>query len=147
MLCVAPSAMSRNAEPALVGLWLTEDQQAVISIERCPGGDFCGRLVSFVIGPQDEGKPQIDDRNPDPALRGRPLCGLPMLGGFRPAGGGELSDGWIYNPNNGKTYAVRMTLDGDTRLRLRGYVLMPLFGETQIWTRSAPVAPCSPPPR
>jgi len=45
--------------------------------------------------------------------------------------GGEILD-----PNNGKTYKVRLTpADGGKKLDVRGYIGAPLFGRTQTWIR------------
>jgi len=38
-------------------------------------------------------------------------------------------------PTSGNTYTRQPTLDGDDRLRLRGYVGVPLIGRTTTWTR------------
>ena len=43
--------------------------------------------------------------------------------------------GKIYNGENGKTYSANISLQPDGKLRLRGYVGTPMFGETQLWTR------------
>jgi len=91
--------------------------------------------------PNRDGKPAIDRNNPDEALRTRPLCGLEMLGDFRQTEPNRWGDGWIYNPENGKRYHATMTLDGNL-LKLRGYVGIPLFGETQTWTRADPKLKC-----
>ena len=45
--------------------------------------------------------------------------------------GGEILD-----PNNGKTYKVRMTpIDGGKQLEVRGYIGLAAFGRTQTWIR------------
>ena len=45
--------------------------------------------------------------------------------------GGEILD-----PNNGKTYKVRMTPKDDGKtLAVRGYIGAPLLGRTQTWVR------------
>jgi len=45
--------------------------------------------------------------------------------------GGEILD-----PNNGKTYKVRLTPgDGGKTLSVRGYIGAPLLGRTQTWVR------------
>ena len=43
--------------------------------------------------------------------------------------------GQIYNGENGKIYNANISLQPDGKLRLRGYVGSPMFGETQLWTR------------
>jgi uncharacterized protein (DUF2147 family) len=53
---------------------------------------------------------------------------------FAPTSAGEWS-GTIYNRDNGKTYDCLMTVLAADRLKVRPYVVLPLFGQTQIWAR------------
>ncbi len=122
-------------QPPVLGRWLSQSGKGVIEIFPC-ADKLCGRLV-WIADPIRDGAPATDRNNPDPVLKRRPLCGLVMLGDFVPTGPGRWGDGWIYSPENGKTYRATMTLDG-AALKLRGYVGIPLFGETQTWTRADP---------
>ena len=45
-------------------------------------------------------------------------------------GGGE-----IYDPESGKTYSAKMSLESPDTLSLRGYVGIPLFGRPSTWSR------------
>ena len=52
----------------------------------------------------------------------------------------QRSDIWdgghILDPNDGKTYKVRLTpIDGGKKLEVRGYIGMPMLGRTQTWIR------------
>ena len=126
---------ARAQAPSATGGWLSEDGKGVIEIYPC-GGKLCGKLA-WLAEPNSDGKPKLDRNNPDPALRRQPLCGLTMLRDFRQLEPNRWGDGLIYNPENGKTYHATLTLDGN-QLKLRGYVGIPLFGETQTWTRADP---------
>ena len=130
---LAPSAGAQT--PPVAGRWLSEDGKGVIEIYPC-ADKVCGKLA-WMSDPNRDGKPAVDRNNPDPALRQRPLCGLTMLGDFRQLEANRWGDGWIYSPENGKTYRATMTLEGDL-LKLRGYIGIPLLGETQTWTRADP---------
>jgi hypothetical protein len=44
-------------------------------------------------------------------------------------------DGEVYNPDNGENYRARMSMEKGGSLRIRAYLLLPLFGHTLIWTR------------
>jgi uncharacterized protein (DUF2147 family) len=134
---VAPSHAA-PPQPPVLGHWLSEGRDAVIEIFPCGDDTLCGRLTWFAPGPDDAKNPPMDGNNPDLSLRFRPLCGLVILKGFKPSGEGEWNDGSVYDPDNGKTYRATMTLVDDGTLRLRGYIGIPLFGETQAWTRAAP---------
>ena len=122
-------------QPRVVGRWLSESRKGVIEIYPC-ADKLCGKLF-WLVDPIRDGAPAVDRNNKDPALRQRPLCGLTMLGDFQQVDANRWGDGWIYSPENGKTYRATMTLDGD-QLKLRGYIGIPLLGETQTWTRADP---------
>jgi uncharacterized protein (DUF2147 family) len=128
------AAGAAAADPAH-GLWRVEGGDAVVEIAPC-GDSVCGRIVWMAEPNLASGEPKRDQRNEDPARRDRPVCGMQMIGGFEQDGPGEWENGEIYNPRNGKTYSADMAVRGET-LRLRGYVGVPLFGETQVWTREA----------
>lgn len=119
-----------------VGTWLTEEGKSRIEISRC-GEELCGRIVWLREPNEPDGSPKLDDENPDPQLRDRPILGLQILSGFTRASedGTEWEDGTIYNPENGKTYSCTIAVREDGTLRVRGYVGIPLLGETQIWQR------------
>jgi uncharacterized protein (DUF2147 family) len=120
---LAPGA-GRSAVP-IEGAWLTEDGGGVIDIEPC-GSQYCGRIVGLAAAAS--GKPLPKDVN------GNSRCGLQIVRGLAENDPGEWS-GKIINPEDGQTYSARLTVDDRGRLHLRGYVLIPLLGQTQIWTR------------
>lgn len=121
-------------QPGVVGPWLGQDKKAIIEIYPC-GGAMCGRIVWLNEPLRPDGSIKRDEHNPDPALKSRPICGLPLMTGFKPAGPNEWEEGRIYDPTEGSTYHAEMRLENANTLRLRGYVLMPLLGRSQRWTR------------
>jgi uncharacterized protein (DUF2147 family) len=120
-----PAAASAGVP--IQGLWLTEDRGGVIDIQPC-GSLYCGRIVG--LSAASSGEPLPKDVN------GRSRCGLEIIHGLAETDPGEWS-GQITNPEDGQSYSARLSVDDRGRLRLRGYVLVPLFGQTQIWTRYA----------
>lgn len=127
----AASAQGASA----LGKWMTESGSAQVQIKTC-GDRLCGEIVWLKEPLNDQGQPKRDIRNEKEELRGRPLLGLNMLEGFMPAGDpGKWDGGFIYNPEDGKTYKSTMTLESEKTLRVRGYVGVPLFGKTQVWSR------------
>lgn len=133
-LAVLSTAHSAAAAPQdAFGIWRTADGDAAVEILPC-GDSICGKLVWYRekrSGP-DAG---FDSRNPSPENRTRRLCGLTMLGGFtRVAGGWE--GGWIYDPESGNSYRAAIEPDGPDRMKLRGYIGIPLLGRTEVWTRA-----------
>lgn len=129
---IAVGALAQPASP-IMGRWLSASGNGVIEIYAC-GDRLCGKLVWL----SPKAPSTSDGHNSDPALRNRPLCGLVMLGDFHQTDPGEWGDGWVYSPENGKTYSATLRLERANVLKLRGYVGIPLFGETQTWTRADP---------
>ena len=69
------------------------------------------------------------------AKKDRPLVGLEFLWGFR-WDGSRWSGGQVLDPETGKIYRASLVLeDGGKKLRLHGYIGIPLFGRTQHWQR------------
>ena len=130
--CIGVVGSARAATP--VGLWYAERGAARVAVEPC-GRELCGRVVWLRSPFDDEGCDLRDRNNPEPGLRQRPVVGLEILHGLTPGADGTWTDGRIYDPGSGSTYTCNLALDGDDRLRLRGYVGIPLLGRTTTWTR------------
>jgi len=126
---------------AIVGSWSTMDREARFDLYKC-GSEYCGK-ISYLQKPNYPpmekqglaGLPKTDRNNPDPQLRERHLLGLPLLEGFRYTGDNLWEGGRIYNPEDGRKYRCKLWLDGENRLKLRGYVGMSLLGKTETWIR------------
>jgi uncharacterized protein (DUF2147 family) len=130
--------------PSVAGVWLTASGKAQVRIEPCAdaaSGSLCGFIVGLVDPRGPDGaavapEAATDHRNPDPAHRTRKVIGMPLIWGFKKAAEpNSFEDGKIYNAEDGKTYSATVSLQPDGKLRLRGYVGSPMFGQTQIWTR------------
>jgi uncharacterized protein (DUF2147 family) len=129
-LLAVPSAFAQGAEPT--GVWLTQAGDARVKISKC-GGGICGVIVGLKepIDPAT-GKPQVDDKNPNPALKQRPMIGLPLFSGMSPSGPNKWS-GQIYNADDGGTYASSVSVTGADTLKVEGCVGALCGGEN--WTR------------
>ena len=114
-----------QAAPAPVGRWLTEDRGGVIEIAPC-GEALCGRIVGMTEPVRPDGSVQTD-------IKGRPKCGLTILQRATQTKPGQWS-GHITNPDDGTDWGCELSVDAAGRLHLRGYLLVPLLGETQTWT-------------
>lgn len=129
LMAVAPSFATNDGADAILGVWLTKDGEGQVEITRI-GEVFEGTIVG---GAGDV--PRFDDKNPDPALRGRRLLGMGIMSGLAYDGDGKWTDGRIYDPNSGKTYKCKLELEDDNTLKVRGYVGTSWFGRTERWTR------------
>jgi uncharacterized protein (DUF2147 family) len=120
--------------PTPVGVWLHANRRIRVEIAPC-GDRLCGKIVWFRWPNDARGRPLVDLKNPNPALRTRPLLSLTVLQGLRRTGERTWEDGEIYNPDDGTAYHALMSIEDDGSLRVRAYLLFPILGETLIWTR------------
>ncbi len=132
-LMMAPLATAQSAgNPD--GIWLTQAGDAKVRVSRC-GAGLCG-VVVWLREPIDPmtGKPQVDDKNPNPALARRPIIGLALFSGMRSVGPNQWS-GQIYNADDGKIYASKISVTGPATLKVEGCVGAFCGGEE--WSRSS----------
>lgn len=118
----------------VVGKWYTENKETVIKIYKS-GDKYYGKIVWLKEPKEDNGKMKKDKNNPKKSKRSQTLVGLVLLKGFVYQGDGEWAEGTIYDPENGKTYKARIRLKGKDKLDIRGYVGVPAFGRSTVWTR------------
>ena len=116
------------------GVWLIDDEVAV-QIYGC-SNLLCGRILWLVTPRDPQGQLDLDKKNPDPALRQRPLCGLTIFWSLRSTGPDRWTDGWFYNPKDGKTYNISAELRSATMIVARIYLGVALFGEFKILHRA-----------
>ena len=140
-LFAAPASAQQSS---VVGTWLTASGVGQVKIGPCPdpaSGAICGTIVGLINPKGPDGKvvaPEAatDYRNENAALRSRKVIGMPLIWGFKATSDpNTFESGQIYNGEDGKTYTANISLQSDGKLRLRGYVGAPMFGETQLWTR------------
>jgi len=129
------SGVSHAASVNPLGRWYAEGGGAQVEITQCEG-DLCGRVV-WLRSPFDEDGCELRDRNnPSSELRARSILGLEILRTTSAAASrGTAETCMVYDPVSGRTYHCQLWLDGDDRLRLRGYFGVPLFGRTATWLR------------
>jgi uncharacterized protein (DUF2147 family) len=125
---VAPRSATA-ADPS--GTWLTQAGDARIRIARC-GGNVCGTIV-WLKDPIDPmtGKPQVDDKNPNPKLQNRRIIGLRIFS-MAPEPSGSWS-GLLYNADDGQSYKASVAATGPTQLEVRGCA-GPFCG-SETWSR------------
>jgi len=120
------SAPAFAADPSVVGDWLVKDGYGHVRIDNCDGKMW--GIVSW------EKTPGFDNENPEPAKKGRPLLGTPVLMGLAPVKNepGKRT-GEIYNSQNGKLYGATISLADENTLDLEGCLWV--LCQTQKWTR------------
>lgn len=126
------SATPVLAADAVVGDWLTESGSGKVRIAPCPARPerMCGTLF-WLRNPADA--KATDNNNPDPALKKRPILGLPMIRDFKPAAPGRWTGGKIYDPNSGKTYDSKLSVNPNGTLKVEGCILV--VCQAQTWRK------------
>lgn len=118
---------------AIIGTWLNASGKGHIQIYK-QGNKFYGKLV-WLKEPNDEkGNPRVDSKNPNAALKTKPLIGAVILRDFV-FDDNEWNSGRIYDPQNGKEYKCFLRLKDTKTLSVRGYIGVSLLGRTEVWTR------------
>ncbi len=131
------TAVSALAQMSPVGLWKTidDDTKKEKSLVRITdsNGVFSGRIEKLLdpaTKPDEVCEKCTDDR------KDKPVLGMTIMRGVKQnADDPAVYDaGHILDPNNGKTYRVRIKpVDGGQKLEMRGYIGP--FYRTQVWWR------------
>jgi len=135
-LMLALTGLSQPAlADALAGSWLVEDGSSQIRFEPC-GEKVCGR-IAWLKDPMDPetGREIKDKNNPDEAQRGNKLLGLIIFKNLAANAGTWSGD--VYNPDDGRTYSVKIRALADGRLEVKGCALAGIFCQSEIWTSTA----------
>lgn len=129
-------AGSAYAQMTPVGHWQTSDEKtkevkSQVNIVET-NGVLSGKVEKLLRkdAKQDATCTECSDDRKD-----QPILGLEIIRGAKKADGKDVwEDGKILDPENGKTYTLRMTpIEGGSKLEVRGSIGP--FGRTQTWTR------------
>ncbi len=119
LLCGSGARATQGVAP--IGLWYTPDHGGVVQIGPC-GADLCGTIVGLTPSPQ--GSLPRD-------VHGEPQCHLALLSKLHLRDDGRWH-GTVRNPEDGQVYDAEVWVP-DGNMRLRGYLGVPLLGQTQTW--------------
>ncbi len=131
------AAVSAFAQMSPVGLWKTIDddtkkEKSLVRITES-NGVFSGRIEKL-LDPDTKQDAVCEKCSDD--RKDKPVLGMTIMRGVKQnADDPAVYDaGHILDPNNGKTYRVRIKpVDGGKRLEMRGYIGP--FYRTQVWQR------------
>jgi uncharacterized protein (DUF2147 family) len=130
------AADAQTPPPPVSGVWIDHTGRGAVEIHPC-GTQMCGR-IAWLQEPNDpKGAPMKDKK-------GRPLCGLQIIGDLKPKSNSLWEGGWIYDPDKDETFNVEITLKGRDRLQVLGYMGVKFLSETYMWKRAPePFTGCS----
>ncbi|TDE28549.1 DUF2147 domain-containing protein [Flavobacterium ranwuense] len=118
----------------VVGKWKTIDDEtgqakSIVEVYE-KSGKIYGKVVEIL---EEENKNRICE-NCSGEDKNKPILGMVVIKGLSKVGK-EYKKGKILDPKNGKLYQCFITLDGNGKLKVRGFVGISLFGRTQYWYR------------
>jgi uncharacterized protein (DUF2147 family) len=136
LLAAAAGVAMAQATPA--GLWKSIDdetkaERSLIRISES-GGVYSGKVEKILTDKPDAKCTECTDERKD-----KPIVGMTIVRNVKASEDdkGVWEGGEILDPNNGKTYKVRLKpIDGGKKLEVRGYIGTPLLGRTQTWVRA-----------
>jgi uncharacterized protein (DUF2147 family) len=135
-LAASAFAWPTLAADPVMGDWVTAQGRGRVRVAPCAGqaSVLCGAIVWLREPLGDDGLPVHDERNPDPALRNRPVVGLPVITELSPVD--AVWKGRIYDPESGRTYVAKVRRESDGGLAVEGCVLVLCRKET--WRPATP---------
>ena len=134
-IALLATAGTAFAQASPVGLWKTIDdetkqEKSLVRITET-GGVLSGKIEKLLDPSKQDSK---CDKCSD-ARKDQPVLGMTIIEGVKKEGDeAQWAGGTILDPNNGKTYKVRLTpKDGGKTLEVRGFIAF--FYRNQTWQR------------
>jgi hypothetical protein len=120
------------------GLWQEVDNQGHVGAWFYfseVNGLYQGRLVKMFKPPGAQTPLVTVCAKCEGNQKDAPMLGLTIIKGMR-RDGLKYEGGTIMDPRDGKVYHAQMELSPDAqKLSVRGYIGIPLLGQTQVWYR------------
>ena len=125
--CWMPPAAVAASTSTPVGDWVTAGGGSVIQIAPC-GDGYCGEIAAIRFDHPNDPMP-LD-------WQGQPQCDLTILQttSERAGDNGPVWQGVVLDPRNGVSHPMLLSFDASNNLVLRGYLLIPLLGQSTTWT-------------
>ncbi|TDE43495.1 DUF2147 domain-containing protein [Flavobacterium rhamnosiphilum] len=119
---------------SVVGKWKTIDDETGKAKSIVEIYERSGKIYGKIIDILDAEKKKNLCVNCPGDEKNKPVLGLVIIKGLT-KDGNEYNAGKILDPTSGKLYKCFLALEGNDKLKVRGYVGVALFGRTQTWNR------------
>jgi uncharacterized protein (DUF2147 family) len=135
---IATASIAAMAQNTPAGLWKTIDddgktEKSLVRITDA-GGVVTGKVEKIF----DPAKANAKCEKCEGALKDQPVVGMTIITNVKqdPEETNLWNGGEIVDPNNGKSYKVRLKpIENGKKLEVRGYIGTPFLGRTQTWVR------------
>lgn len=113
----------------------TGSSKAILEIRQEINGTYTAKIVRVTPRPGYTAK-ETCVNCPAP-YTDKPILGMDVLKGLKPAAGSNFTQGKIIDPLSGHIYSMKAKLSPNgKRLTLRGYVGVSALGRSQTWIRN-----------
>ena len=117
---------------SIFGKWKTIDdetgkEKSIVEIYKVDGKAYAKILQLLEKGKEDKLCDKCKGDKKD-----KPIKGMIIINGLS-EDGDEWNSAKILDPKTGKEYKCYITLDGENKLKVRGYIGFSLLGRTQYW--------------
>lgn len=121
----------------VIGKWKTVDDKTGIAKSIIEITEANGLYKAHVIELLD---PEYAGTNPVCELckgdkKNKPILGLEIMWNLEKDSSKKWSGGKILDPENGKTYGCKLSLEDEDTLKVRGYLGFAALGRNQFWYR------------
>jgi uncharacterized protein (DUF2147 family) len=134
LLLTFQSTVAQSNADDIVGIWLTQKKDGKVEIFK-QGDKYYGKITWLSEPTEKDGKPKVDNENPDATKRNQPIMGLIVVKHLQWKGEGNWEDGKVYDPDNGKTYSASAKMKNKNLLEFTGFIGFSFIGRTEVWTR------------
>ncbi|MGE8557303.1 MULTISPECIES: DUF2147 domain-containing protein [unclassified Acinetobacter] len=113
----------------------TGSSKAILEIRQESNGTYTAKIVK--VTPRPGYTPKETCVNCPAPYTNKPILGMDVVKGLKPAGGSNFTQGKIIDPLTGHVYSMKAKLSPNgKRLTLRGYVGVSALGRSQTWIRN-----------
>ena len=128
LILFAIVATAQNKANDILGYYMSPSGKSILKIYES-NGKYYGKPV-WMKEPD-----MLDSKNPDVSKRTQKVFGSNAIRDFVFDGKDTWAKGYIYDPNNGKTYDCKITRDEKGNLNVRGYIGISLIGRTEYFVK------------
>jgi uncharacterized protein (DUF2147 family) len=137
IMTVALALDAQKDKSSPIGRWktiddVTKEVKSIVKIS-IENGKLVGSIEQLFRKPNEEQDPKCDKCAGE--KKDKRIIGMRILWDLT-ENKDEWSGGRILDPKNGKEYSCKLkTIEGGTKLEVRGFLGISLLGRTQIWIR------------
>lgn len=137
VVIIAILLLSPLQSQTVLGKWQTQDDKtgvvkSIIEITESEGL-YKARVIELLEA-KNEGKNPLCEMCKG-AKKNMPIVGLEIMWDIEQDGPTKWSGGKILDPENGKVYGCKLSLEDDDTLKVRGFLGFAALGRNQYWYR------------